>query len=598
MPASGRRWLPPSSAAIPRTARFHVVVAAVAVSSAVAVSAMGSPPPASAMGSPPPASAIGSPPATPASADNDASSANATTFYVDSATGDDADRGTSPGAAWASIDRVNTQDLNPGDRVLFRGGQTFDGTVSLDATDAGTSRRPVVIASYGHGRATIAAGPARGIVVFNAAGIEIRNLRVTGTSSGSGDLVNGIDLFTDLPGATKLEHIRIDRVDVSGFRGAGILLSAWPDDGTKSGFKDVRITRVDAHGNDDAGIASYGYWDTESTTWAHEDVYVGHSRMYGNRGVAGKGGHSGNGLVLGDVNRALVERNVAHDNGADNDYPGGGPVGIWTWDSNRVVIQYNESYANKSKTLDGDGLDLDGGVTNSVLQYNYTHDNYGAGILLAQFTGARPFHGNVVRYNISENDSREFAYGGILLWNGGSGITDTVIHHNTIVADADVSPQSAGIRFWSETSTTFYDNILATGDLPQVDVLPGLQSGAVFQGNNYWSGEPGKILIGWGGENFTTLGAWRTATGQEKADERPLGTAFDPMLTAPGRGGTIGDADRLWTLDEYELRPGSPLRDLGYTPSGFEPGPRDFFGTRLPQGRVLDVGAHELRRHR
>ena len=39
------------------------------------------------------------------------------------------------------------------------------------------------------------------------------------------------------------------------------------------------------------------------------------------------------------------------------------------------MIQYNESYGNRSQTVDGGGFTLDGGLTRSVLRYNYSHDN-------------------------------------------------------------------------------------------------------------------------------------------------------------------------------------------------------------------------------
>ena len=150
-----------------------------------------------------------------------------------------------------------------------------------------------------------------------------------------------------------------------------------------------------------------------------------------------------------------------------NDYEGGGPIGIWAWDANRVVIQFNESHHNLTgSSKDGGGFDLDGGVTNSVLQYNYSHDNDGAGYLLAQFEGARPFYGNVLRYNLSVNDGRRNRYGGIHLWSTGAngGITDTTLYANTVYIgkSADGSPAavdctSAGIR-----NICFYNNCFHT----------------------------------------------------------------------------------------------------------------------------------------
>src|SRR6185436_14166755 len=75
------------------------------------------------------------------------------------------------------------------------------------------------------------------------------------------------------------------------------------------------------------------------------------------------------------------------------------------------------------------GFDLDGGVTNSVMQYNYSHGNDGAGFLLAQFANAKPFSGNVVRYNISQADGRKNGYGGVHAFGP---INSTQVYNNTI----------------------------------------------------------------------------------------------------------------------------------------------------------------------
>ena len=43
----------------------------------------------------------------------------------------------------------------------------------------------------------------------------------------------------------------------------------------------------------------------------------------------------------------------AYENGRLNDYEGGGPVGIWAWDANRVVIQFNASHHNRTGSSKG-----------------------------------------------------------------------------------------------------------------------------------------------------------------------------------------------------------------------------------------------------
>ncbi len=52
---------------------------------------------------------------------------------------------------------------------------------------------------------------------------------------------------------------------------------------------------------------------------------------------------------------------------------GNGPVGIWAYEADSVIIQHCISYKNKTSKggEDGGGYDLDGGTTNSVIQYCY-----------------------------------------------------------------------------------------------------------------------------------------------------------------------------------------------------------------------------------
>ena len=62
----------------------------------------------------------------------------ASDYYVSSG-GSDANSGTSLGDAFASISRVNTLDLEPGDRVLFEGGASFSGTLEVSDQDRGAA---------------------------------------------------------------------------------------------------------------------------------------------------------------------------------------------------------------------------------------------------------------------------------------------------------------------------------------------------------------------------------------------------------------------------------------------------------------------------
>ena len=77
-----------------------------------------------------------------------AACAGAATWYVDSQGGDDAAAGTRPEAAVRSLERANALDVRPGDRVLFRRGGLWRGTLRPKSGEPG---RPVTYAAYGVG---------------------------------------------------------------------------------------------------------------------------------------------------------------------------------------------------------------------------------------------------------------------------------------------------------------------------------------------------------------------------------------------------------------------------------------------------------------
>ncbi len=406
-------------------------------------------------------------------------------YYI-SPFGDDSNSGISQKQPWQSIDRVNATQLQPGDSVWFQANQTFRGNLTLSDVDTGVAEKPITFGSYGDSRATIDAGIGAGFFAKNRGCVRIIDLNFVGAGTDQNNS-SGIWFLNTLPEHRKLTYIRIDKVDVSGFKQAGIGITAQPIDGGWCGFSDVKITHANVHDNGDVGINSIGAWNPEEEGYSHTDIYVGNSRAYRNFGIPGKGSHSGNGIVLAQVDGATIEHCEAYQNGRLNDYENGGPVGIWTWDSNRVLIQFNESHHNRTgSTKDGGGFDLDGGVRNAIVQYNYSHDNDGAGYLLAQFEGARTFHSNIIRYNLSENDGRRNTYGGIHLWSTGAngGIRNTTIYRNTILTGKSDVGNPAAVDCMSEGihNIHFYNNTFKTDG--EIVLIRGENSPEViFEGN-------------------------------------------------------------------------------------------------------------------
>ena len=322
----------------------------------------------------------------------------ATDYFVRQS-GDDGAKGTSTNAAWRTIDRVNHSRLQPGDRVLFEARASFTGNLLLSAEDAGTSNAPVVVGSFGGGRARIDAGLGYAVLVRNAGGVEVRDLVCVGADRRRNQGA-GVAFINTLPGNERLRHVRLRNVEAYGFgrellrpktvpegfqlpQGAGILVAGNASDGSKSGFEDVEITGCESHDNAYYGILITGYWDVRATRYANANVRIVGCCVFENPGdPLYHENHSGSGILVEDCDGGLVDRCVAFENGAlCNDAPGG-PCGIWTAVANRVTIQNCESYRNRTQAADGDGFDLDGGCTRCVVQYNYSHDNDGAGFLV------------------------------------------------------------------------------------------------------------------------------------------------------------------------------------------------------------------------
>jgi putative cofactor-binding repeat protein len=127
-----------------------------------------------------------SPPAAPA--------ITGTTYYV-SPSGSDSNSGTSPAQAWQTVARVNAAHLNPGDGVLFEGGQTFADQVLMPSV-SGTGQAPIVFGSYGQGSATISQG-----AWFIQNNLAFENLAFNGTFQG-GSATNGSSSGITLDGVS------------------------------------------------------------------------------------------------------------------------------------------------------------------------------------------------------------------------------------------------------------------------------------------------------------------------------------------------------------------------------------------------------------
>ena len=83
--------------------------------------------------------------------------ASATDYYV-SSSGNDSANGLSSSTPWQSISKVNSSfsGFNPGDRILFKRGDVFYGTLRISRS--GSSGNPITISAYGSGANPVISG--------------------------------------------------------------------------------------------------------------------------------------------------------------------------------------------------------------------------------------------------------------------------------------------------------------------------------------------------------------------------------------------------------------------------------------------------------
>lgn len=524
-----------------------------------------------------------------------------TTYYV-SLTGNDSNSGTSPRSPWKTIGKVDAGHYQPGDRIVFEGGQTFSGSLSFTAnswSSTPAAANPITIGSYGTGSATINSGSAGGFLASNVAGFNLENLNFVGNGSAN---VNGVSLVNNLPGNVKLNNVYLYNLNVSGYGANGVLVEG---DNGSSGYKNVHISYVTAHNNTSnaqsctAGIqvtsdTNYGFGDTNA---ANENVLIDHSISYSNSGTQGYAYWSGSGIVINNVNGGVIQNSVAANNGAKSV----GTVGIWAFDANNVTIQYNQSYGTMTTNgSDGDGFDLDGGVTNSVMQYNYSHDNDGAGYLLYSYNdGIVAGSSNVTaRYNISQNDvrSKDNWYGSITIGDDGGTLAGVNVYDNTVYQSLGSATYAVAVEGSSASSirALLADNIFYATNGSRLIKDPAGSRNVSFEGNDYYSTGPFSAI--WGSTNYTSLASWQKATGEETLSGKLVGTTANPMLDDPGGGG-ITDGYNPAQLTAYELLGGSPMYDAGLGLNalyGINVGTHDFYGNALPSSG-FDIGAFQQR---
>ncbi len=396
-------------------------------------------------------------------------------------------------------------------------GATFEGNLVL--ASGGTPKNPVVIRS--EGKPAIIVAKTSAAIEVRAGGFEIRDLKLVGDAKVALDHHDG--LLLNALGNQRLTHVEVERLDISGFGGAGIAMSA--PEGSLNGFDDVKISHSTVHGNYGTGIVTGDGVSAAAKGFAHRGLVITDCNVSDNLG--------GNGVILSGVDGATVEYCVATGNRGPE-----GALGMWAWCAKNVTFRYNIANGTRGKG-DGGGYDLDGGCVDCVIEHCLSFDNDGPGYMHCDFPEAPRTHNNVIRDSISIDDGRK-AVGepsgfGFVVW--GTGLYDCTVERNlAVLTKDDPEKRENGVLFATfirmdklRLSAQRLQGAIFKNNVVEIEGegasffrsnFPSKEQGQYsFRGNDYRSKITPPFIEGPNGEHrFATVAQWRAATGDTLED--------------------------------------------------------------------------------
>jgi len=529
-----------------------------------------------------------------------ASAAVATTYYVDSAGGNDSWDGTSPSAAWQTLAKVNATTFSPGDQILLKAGSVWQGAGGLlYPKGSGTAGSPIVIDMYGTGSKPLINADktynlvmgeenvSTSIFLYNQEHWEIGNLDVMNGQPG-GEQQNdthGVYVTAEETGQVH-DHIYLQNLDIhdvnarvgrgtgrdKGKNNGGICFDVFGALVAGTQFNDCLVEGCYIY---DCGATGIKTWSDQHNWKCHDPTTYGTNFTFRSNVLD----HiDGDGICAGMTEDALIEYNVVS---WSHMKPSDPYVAIWNYESYDTVMQFNEAYNTQTMT-DGQGFDIDDYTLRTIVQYNYSHDNVGGFMLIICIPQERSqcatADHNIVRYNISQDDGEE-----IIKFAGEPHHTDLYNNVFYYSPSGGASPLEDVLRLSNSYNSHVYNNIFETwggGNFLQPD--KGINQGFAFHKN-----------IVYGDSDYSK---W---TGDFPDNQ----WGVNPQLANPGSGGIGRD-----TCGGYQLQAGSPAVDYGIWsddpilmaladhpgPIGADHGTQDYFGNSLPYpSGTPDTGAHE-----
>jgi len=396
---------------------------------------------------------------------------SATDYFIDPSNGSDTARGTSETEAWKTIDPLNNVEWKPGDHLLLQAGDTLRQAIRLDNI-RGDSENPWIISRYGEGTNPVIDGNGAdaALYFFNPAYVIVEQLTITNPDGRYG-------IFMEAQDAGELTAVTIREVEVVDVYQESFAISEPPktiggivfkvEQGEQPTWWDgITIENCYIHDLGSCGISIGSDYKVNKvepgeTTYPILGVRIANNRIHD---------IVRDGAIIRQCRGGVMEYNEVSRTGLvaiSN--------GLWWYDSDSCYLQYNEGYHCKAAfDKDGAPFSIDNSSTRCVIQYNYSHDNEGAGYML--FGHDDRGYGNTIRHNLSVNDHTNNASEGIGAIAIVSRVKDALVANNIIVAGPSTE-SVLGHRDWDglPLEVTYEGNLFVGNGLAHFghQVLPG-----------------------------------------------------------------------------------------------------------------------------
>jgi len=326
-------------------------------------------------------------------------------IYIDSNEGDDKNSGNSKQNAWATLVNLDKTKLKPGTTIYLKANSEFNGFIEIN--DSGIKGNPIILKSYGNGKKPIINGNGEKkytILLNNVGQIIIDGIEITNKGSQRLEARTGLTILAENSG--DLNNIIIQNMVIRDVNGSLV-----KNDGGGSAilirkFGEKLKSRING-----LKILNNHIYKTERNA-INFRASVDRDKWYPNLNVIVKNNLiekvPGDGIVIFGCDGAIVEHNTLRD------FPDILPdseaaAGIWPFSSDNTIIQFNEVSGHKAK-WDGQGYDSDWNSVGTIIQNNYSHDNYGGFLLVCNAGSSYGKKINIgtvntiIRNNLSIND--------------------------------------------------------------------------------------------------------------------------------------------------------------------------------------------------